>query len=36
MEEMIQHLILDQNQLKDEKAIKIMTELKLQNLKDHK
>jgi hypothetical protein len=34
--ELIQHLILDQNQLKDEKAIKIMTELKLQNLKQQK
>jgi hypothetical protein len=31
--ELIQRLILDQNQLKDEKAIKIMTELRLQNLK---
>jgi hypothetical protein len=31
--ELIQHLILDQNQLKDEKAIKIMTELRLQDLK---
>jgi len=34
--ELIQQLILDQNQLKDEKAIKIMIELKLQNLKQHK
>jgi hypothetical protein len=34
--ELIQHLILDQNQLKDEKAIKIMTELKLQDLKQQK
>jgi hypothetical protein len=34
--ELIQHLILDQNQLKDEKAIKIMTELRLQNLKQQK
>jgi hypothetical protein len=33
VEELIQHLILDQNQLKDEKAIKIITELKLWNFK---
>jgi hypothetical protein len=30
---LIQHLILDQNQLKDEKAIKIMEKIKLQSLK---
>jgi hypothetical protein len=31
--ELIQHLILDQNELKHEKAIKIMKELRLQNFK---
>jgi hypothetical protein len=31
--ELIQHLILDQNQLKDEKAIKIMTEIKIAKFK---
>jgi hypothetical protein len=36
VEELIQHLILDQNQLKDEKSIKIMTKLRLQNLKQQK
>jgi hypothetical protein len=33
---LIQHLILDPNQLKDEKEIKIMAELKLKILKQHK
>jgi hypothetical protein len=36
MEELIQHLILDQKSTKDDKAIKIMIELRLQNLKQQK
>jgi hypothetical protein len=34
--ELIQHLILDKNQLKDEEVIKIMTKLRSQNLKQQK
>jgi hypothetical protein len=34
--ELTQHLILDKNQLKDEKAIKIMTKLRFKNLKQQK